>query len=82
MMSKKYGKRPQFLLASVLGVVGSIVCLTAGTNYNSFMAGRVVQGIGGAAYESIIFNVIADMYFVHQRGVRIARKSFWESRGP
>ncbi|KAK7894034.1 hypothetical protein LTR67_006735 [Exophiala xenobiotica] len=71
-MSKKYGKRPQFLLASVLGVVGSIVCLTSGTNYNSFLAGRVVQGVGGAAYESIIFNVIGDLYFVHQRGVCIA----------
>ena len=73
-MSKKYGKRPQFLLASLLGLVGSIVCLTSGTNYNSFLAGRVVLGLGGAAYESIIFNVIGDVYFVHQRGVRIAGK--------
>lgn len=43
-----------------------------GTNYASFAAARVVQGIGAAPFESLINAAVGDLYFVHQRGLRMA----------
>lgn len=40
--------------------------------YNSLVGARVVQGIGCAPFESLVNAAIGDMYFVHQRGKRMA----------
>jgi len=39
-------------------------------SYNILLAGRLVQGIGTTAFESIAIASIGDMFYLHQRGVR------------
>lgn len=68
---RKYGKRPMYLFASVCGTVGIIVSEVA-SGYNTLLAGRVLQGLGVAAYESLAVASIGDMFFVHERGPRVA----------
>jgi len=69
--ARVWGKRPQFILASIAGIVGTIVCETT-TSYNQLLAGRIVQGIALAAYESVSFTAVGDLYYVHERGVRLS----------
>jgi MFS family permease len=67
-----YGKRPQFLIASIFGIVGTIICETSGQSYNQLLAGRIIEGVAVAAYESVSFTAVGDLYFVHERGVRLS----------
>jgi len=60
-LAHKYGKRPQFLLASLMGVIGTVICIASGEDYNVLLAGRIVQGFGSTAYESLSIAVIGDM---------------------
>lgn len=69
-LARKYGKRPQFVFAGVMGVIGTAVCVSANTDYNKLMAGRLLQGFGTTAFESLSVAVIGDLYFVHERPVR------------
>ncbi|SPN97161.1 related to transporter protein HOL1 [Cephalotrichum gorgonifer] len=41
-------------------------------SYDSFVAARAVQGIGCAPYETLVNAAVSDLYFVHQRGLRMA----------
>lgn len=66
--SRKYGKRPMFLFASAVPLIGTIVGSFA-EGYNKLLTARIIQGFGAAAYESLIFAVIGDMFFVHERGL-------------
>lgn len=74
-LSRIYGKRPQFITASLFGVLGTVICCVAET-YNTMLAGRVLQGFGNVAYESIIISVIGDIYCLHERGLRVAVFNF------
>ncbi len=60
-LAHKYGKRPQFLLASLMGVIGTVICIASGEDYNVLLAGRIVQGFGSTAYESLSIAVIGDL---------------------
>jgi MFS family permease len=66
-----YGKRPVLLVCSTVGFAGSL-WLPYATSYGTLLGGRILQGFGVSAYESISFAFIADLYCVHQRGARIA----------
>ncbi|KAL2205516.1 MFS general substrate transporter [Sarocladium strictum] len=70
-VSRKYGKRPIFVFSSILGVIGCLVAEFA-PGYPQLLAGRVLQGIGSSAYESLCLSVIADLCFVHERGFYVA----------
>lgn len=70
-LGRKYGKRPLYIFSSLIGTVGIIVSQTA-QGYNPLLAGRVLQGIGVAAYESLAIASIGDLFFVHERGPRVA----------
>ena len=41
-------------------------------NYDSFLASRIVGALGMAPYEVLVQATISDLYFVHERGTRIA----------
>lgn len=45
---------------------------TLNARYKSMAWARAVQGIGIAPYESLLNAAVGDMYFVHQRGIRMA----------
>ena len=71
-LSRKFGRRPQFIFASLTGLLGTIICSASSQSYRTLRAGRVVQGFAFSAYESLIFTSVADLFFVHQRGAFIS----------
>ncbi|KAH9204674.1 major facilitator superfamily domain-containing protein [Leptodontidium sp. 2 PMI_412] len=70
-LSYKYGKRPVFLVSMALLFAGVIWAALA-KSYDSMLGARIIQGLGTTMFESITFAIIGDMYFVHQRGSRMA----------
>lgn len=76
--ARKYGKRPVFVLSSVVGLVGCLIAEFA-KNYNTLATGRLLQGFGASAYESLCTSVVTDIYFVHQRGLYVALVIFFLS---
>lgn len=62
-----WGRRHTFLFGVVLMVIGCFWAATA-DSYNSMLGARIIQGIGIAPFEGLIQVVVADMYFVAQRG--------------
>ena len=71
-LAQKYGKRPQFLFAATVGLVGTIVCIGGRSNYSTLLAGRIIQGLGATAFESLTQAAIGDMFYIHERGWRTA----------
>jgi MFS family permease len=71
----KFGKRPVFLFSSLFGIIGCIVGCTA-SGYNTLLASRIITGFSTSAYESVILTAVGDLYFVHQRGLRISLVNF------
>ncbi|CAK7235003.1 hypothetical protein SCUCBS95973_009123 [Sporothrix curviconia] len=67
-LSRKYGKRPVFLFSSSICLVGTIIGSFSYT-YSTLLAARTIQGFTLTAYESLVFSVVGDLFFVHQRGV-------------
>ncbi|CZR68753.1 related to transporter protein HOL1 [Phialocephala subalpina] len=67
----KYGKRLPFLVSMAFLLAGTIWCACS-TSYQTLLGGRIFQGIGSTFFEGVAFSVIGDMYFVHQRGSRMA----------
>jgi MFS family permease len=57
-LSRKYGKRPQLLIASVFGLLGTIIGSVA-YSYEGLLAGRIIQG--GSMYVRVPA-VTTDMY--------------------
>ncbi|KAF7189546.1 putative MFS-type transporter [Pseudocercospora fuligena] len=74
-LSRRYGKRPQFLFGSIMALIGTIIC-SVSHDYTTLLAGRVIQGFSYSAYESLIFAVVGDLFFVHQRGMFVSIMSF------
>jgi MFS family permease len=73
--STKWGKRPVFAASSLFGVIGVIIGMSV-SDYNGLLAARIVTGFSTSAYESVIISAIGDLYFVHERGVRISVVNF------
>lgn len=72
MLAQKYGKRPQFLFAAVMGTLGTIICIAGSQqmSYNTLLGGRMVQGLGTTAWESLSLAAMGDMFYLHERGLR------------
>lgn len=70
-LAKMYGKRPIYIVAIAIMFATSVWGAVA-TNYNSFLASRIVAGFGMAPYEVLVQCTIGDLYFVHERATRIA----------
>ncbi|KAH8652987.1 major facilitator superfamily domain-containing protein [Ilyonectria robusta] len=72
--AQKYGKRLQFLLAAIAGTLGTVVCIIGSQkmSYSTLLAGRMIQGLGSTAWESLSLAAIGDMFYLHERGFRTA----------
>ena len=70
-LARKYGKRPCLLFSIACAFAGTIWGGFAGS-YNSLLGARIVQGLSVAMFESVMFSVIGDLYYVHERGSRLA----------
>ncbi|KIW13192.1 hypothetical protein PV08_08379 [Exophiala spinifera] len=73
--SRKYGKRPVFLVSTLFDIIGTAVG-QAKIDYKYLLAARIIQGFSTSAFESLIVSTVGDMYFVHQRGLRISVINF------
>ncbi|RDA85615.1 hypothetical protein CP532_3555, partial [Ophiocordyceps camponoti-leonardi (nom. inval.)] len=67
-----WGKRHLFLLACCIVVASGAWAGAVGRNYQSMAAARAIQGIAAAPFETLLNAAVGDLYFVHQRGVRMA----------
>ena len=45
-------------------------------NYQTLLAARIIQGFSTSAFESLLIAAVGDMFFVHQRGIRVAFITF------
>jgi MFS family permease len=70
-MAKKVGRRPVYIISSIILLSCSIWGALA-KDYNSFLGSRLWGGLGMAPYEVLVQCTIADLYFVHERATRIA----------
>ena len=66
-LSDLYGRKPFFLFAIVVFVLGSVLCGTAGSIYE-LAAYRAVQGIGAGGLMSLVFAIIGDIVPPRERG--------------
>lgn len=66
-ISSSFGRRPVYLLSQLINFGTSIWRARAQT-YGSFMGACVVNGIGAGPAETIMPEVIADIFFLHDRG--------------
>lgn len=61
-----WGKRPVYLVCSILFIGTSIWCATS-PNFGSLMAARVFQGVAVSSVECLPSATIAEIYFLHER---------------
>jgi MFS family permease len=66
-LSNILGRRPVLLVSTLLMTLCTMWCGLA-TGYNSLMAARIVQGIGGAAADTVAPALVRDVFFMHERG--------------
>lgn len=65
-LSDLYGRKPLYLFAITVFVVGSMLCGTAGSIYE--LAGyRAVQGVGAGGLMSLAFTIVGDLVAPRQR---------------
>lgn len=67
-LSTSFGRRPVYL-ASTLICFGSAIWRARAQSYGSFMGACVLNGLAAGPAETIQPNVIADMMFLHERGL-------------
>ncbi|TLS30598.1 hypothetical protein PpBr36_03460 [Pyricularia pennisetigena] len=70
--SRIWGKRHTFVVGLLILIGSSAWGGAVYKNYDSMVGARVVQGIGAAPYEALVNAAVGDLYFVHQRGKRMA----------
>lgn len=72
--SRVWGKRHAFIFGMAVLAASSAWGGVAGRqeDYRSFLWSRIVQGVGCAPFEALVSAAVADLYSVHQRGVRMA----------
>ena len=71
--ARVWGKRHLYLLGTVLIVISSAWGgATPENNYKSLLWARIIQGVGLAPFEALVNASVGDLYFVHERGKRMA----------
>ncbi len=72
--ARVWGKRHLFLFGSLLMVATSAWGGSTHNNYNyaSILWSRIFQGVALAPFEALVNACVGDLYFVHERGVRMA----------
>ncbi|KAJ5698976.1 cycloheximide resistance protein [Penicillium macrosclerotiorum] len=70
-LAVKYGKRPVYL-GTTVGLMISCFWAAEAKSFESFVAARVFCGLCMAPMEALVPASIADIWFVHERGLRTA----------
>ena len=66
-ISNIFGRRPTSIFAGIMVVLTCIWGALA-TSHSSLLAARACNGLAAATSEVIMVQVIADMFFLHERG--------------
>ncbi|KAL3482686.1 major facilitator superfamily domain-containing protein [Aspergillus germanicus] len=67
----KFGKRVSMISSMVLQAGAFIWCAVA-TGYDSLLAARCVLGFAAASGESLVPEIVSDIFFVHERGTMMS----------
>lgn len=72
--SRVWGKRHTFILGIIILIFSSVWGGVVGKqkNYDSFLWSRIIQGVGCAPFEALVNAAVGDLYYVHERGIRMA----------
>ncbi|KAJ5130129.1 uncharacterized protein N7515_006168 [Penicillium bovifimosum] len=70
--ARVWGKRHLFLIGHVLMIISCIWSGVSGKNVNSLLWSRIFQGVALAPFEGLVNACVGDLYFVHERGKRMA----------
>ncbi|RVX72329.1 hypothetical protein B0A52_04534 [Exophiala mesophila] len=72
--ARVWGKRHLFLFGGLLMVASSAWggSTHKNLNYASLLWSRVMQGVALAPFEALVNACVGDLYFVHERGIRMA----------
>lgn len=66
-ISSSFGRRPAYIFSQLI-CFGACIWRARANSYNSFMGACVLNGIGAGPAETIQPAVIADIFFLHDRG--------------
>ena len=69
-ISLKIGKRPVLILCLAI-FFSSCVWNAEAKSWGSMLGARILQGFGASASEALGPAVVADLYFVHERGAKV-----------
>ncbi|KAL9057200.1 MAG: hypothetical protein Q9206_002449 [Seirophora lacunosa] len=67
-----WGKRHLYLLGTILIIISSAWGGAVGTNFTSLLWARIIQGVGLAPFEALVNASVGDLYYLHERGTRMA----------
>ncbi|CAK7236181.1 hypothetical protein SCUCBS95973_009520 [Sporothrix curviconia] len=70
--SRIWGKRHAFVIGTCILIASSAWGGAVNRNYKSMLWARIIQGVGTAPFEALVNAAVGDLYFVHQRGKRMA----------
>ncbi|KAJ5996568.1 hypothetical protein N7522_008228 [Penicillium canescens] len=70
--ARVWGKRHLFLIGHILMVVSCVWAGASGKNHNSLLWSRIFQGVALAPFEALVNACVGDLYYVHERGKRMA----------
>ncbi|KAK5122371.1 hypothetical protein LTR85_003955 [Meristemomyces frigidus] len=70
--ARVWGKRHLYILGTVIIMISSAWGGGSNHNYGSLLAARFFQGVGLAPFEALVNASVGDLYFVHERGKRMA----------
>ncbi|ODQ66745.1 MFS general substrate transporter [Nadsonia fulvescens var. elongata DSM 6958] len=65
-----YGKRPIYLLALVIFLVGTLIASST-SSFGALLAARIITGFGASPTESLPSATIAEIFFAHERAYRL-----------
>jgi MFS family permease len=65
-----YGKRPVYLVTSILFILSSVWCALS-PNYASLAIARIVQGIAVSPVVCLPSASVAEIFFLHERAYRL-----------
>ncbi len=66
-LSDLFGRKPIFLIGCSLFVIGSLLCMLAGS-MEQLILYRAIQGIGAGGVIPVTFTIIGDIYKMEERG--------------
>jgi MFS family permease len=67
----KYGRRPIYIISYTI-YLACAIWASVTTGYGSFLASRILMGFGSGAAETMASLSIADIFFLHERGLVMA----------